>query len=47
MVKNKWEKVSIAYGIAVYEHDLDNSIADTARRADKLMYDNKRKMKKA
>ena len=46
VVKNKWEKVSVAYGIAVYDPELDNSVSDTARRADKVMYENKRKMKK-
>ena len=46
VVRNKWEKVSIAYGIAVYDPELDSSVSDTARRADKVMYDNKRKMKK-
>ena len=46
VVRNRWEKVNVAYGIAVYDPELDSSVSDTARRADKVMYDNKRKMKK-
>ena len=38
----KWEKADIAYGIAVYDPKLDASVSDTARRADKIMYENKR-----
>jgi len=39
--ENGWEAVSVAMGIAVYDPHLDHSVADTARRADKLMYENK------
>ena len=39
---NRWEQVHIALGIAVYDPDSDRSVNDTARRADKIMYDNKR-----
>ena len=45
LVKNAWEKINVAYGIAVYDPELDDMISDTVRRADKVMYDNKRKMK--
>ncbi len=45
VVKSIWERVHIAHGIAVYDHELDDELSDTARRADKFMYDNKRKMK--
>ena len=45
VVKSIWEKVHIAYGIAVYDHELDDAISDTKHRADKVMYDTKRKMK--
>ncbi len=45
VVKSSWERVHIAHGIAVYDHELDDELGDTARRADKFMYDNKRKMK--
>ena len=45
VVKSVWEKVHIAHGIAVYDHELDDALSDTQRRADKFMYDTKRKMK--
>ena len=37
-----WEEVHIAMGIAVYDPQLDHSVMDTVRRADKVMYTNKR-----
>ena len=40
--ENRWEQVHIAMGIAVYDPQLDNSVIDTVRRADKEMYTNKR-----
>ena len=45
--ENKWDTVSIALGIAVYDPAVDSSVDDTARRADKIMYENKRQGKKA
>ena len=42
---NTWEEVHIAYGIAEYDPNRDKSISDTARRADKIMYENKRREK--
>ena len=40
-----WEIVSIASGITVYDASLDKSIRDTLKRADQLMYENKRRIK--
>ena len=42
-----WEQVRIALGVAVYDPKLDRSVDDTARRADKIMYENKRLEKAA
>jgi diguanylate cyclase (GGDEF)-like protein len=42
---NSWEQVHIAFGIAIYDPQVDRSVNDTARRADKIMYDNKRSHK--
>ena len=42
-----WEKVSVASGLAVYDPLLDLSLKDLARRADQLMYENKRNRKEA
>ena len=39
---NKWEEVHIALGIAIYDPELDSSVSDAVRRADKIMYENKR-----
>ena len=43
--ENNWDEVHIAMGIAVYDPENDSSVNDTIRRADKLMYENKRKGK--
>lgn len=43
---NKWEQVSVAMGIAVYDPVIDLYVVDTVRRADKIMYANKRQNKK-
>jgi diguanylate cyclase (GGDEF)-like protein len=40
--QNEWEFVHAAVGIAVYEPEIDQTVSDTVRRADKIMYDNKR-----
>ena len=40
--KNRWEQVHVAMGIAVYDPEQDQSVIDTFRRADKIMYANKR-----
>ena len=41
-VENKWEEVHIAMGVAVYDPQHDGAVSDTVRRADKIMYENKR-----
>jgi diguanylate cyclase (GGDEF)-like protein len=43
--ENRWEQVSVAIGIAEYNPALDHSVTDTMRRADKVMYINKKKKK--
>ena len=45
--ENKWEQVHIAMGIAVYDPTNDCAVIDVVRRADKIMYENKRLRKKA
>ena len=45
--ENDWEKLSISCGMAVYDPLLDASLRDLARRADQLMYENKRARKEA
>lgn len=40
--KKPWEKVSIAAGIAYYDPRVDHSVNNVVRRADKLMYINKK-----
>ena len=42
-----WEEVHLALGIAVYDPKIDRTVDDTVRRADKTMYENKRKRKEA
>ena len=39
---HEWEQAHIAMGIAAYDPETDGSISDTVRRADKIMYENKR-----
>ncbi len=45
--KNEWEQVHVSYGIAVYEPQSDQTVADVIRSADKAMYENKRVQKKS
>ena len=40
--ENEWEQVRVTLGLAVYDPGTDGSVADVARRADRLMYENKR-----
>jgi diguanylate cyclase (GGDEF)-like protein len=47
MNKDPWDQVRAAMGIAVYDSRIDVSAEDVVRRADKLMYDNKREHKKS
>ena len=42
-----WEVVCIAYGLAVYDPSLDTSAEDVLKRADALMYENKKQFKLA
>ena len=42
---NLWDQVHVAMGIAVYDAATDHSVIDTVRRADKVMYANKRERK--
>lgn len=43
--KNKWDEVHVAFGIATYDRESDDTVHETARRADKIMYENKRIIK--
>ena len=40
--ENGWEEVHVAFGIAVNDKEDDDTVNDTARRADKIMYENKK-----
>lgn len=40
-----WERVSAAIGIAIFDPTLDMTVEDVFKRADNLMYENKRHMK--
>ncbi len=40
--ENRWEQVDIAQGMTTYDSEVDRSVDETIRRADKLMYENKR-----
>ena len=44
---NPWDQVHVAMGIAEFDPAQDHSVIDTMRRADKMMYTNKRKNKAA
>lgn len=44
--RQPWERVSAAIGIAMYDEKEDESAADVFARADKIMYDKKREMKR-
>jgi diguanylate cyclase (GGDEF)-like protein len=37
-----WDQVNVTLGLAVYDPQTDGSVNDVARRADQLMYENKR-----
>ena len=43
--ENRWEQVHISMGIAVYDPRNDHNVNDVVRRADKIMYENKRQRK--
>ena len=40
--ENLWEQVHVSMGVAVFNPQQDHSVIDTVRRADKVMYTNKR-----
>ncbi|MGX8702996.1 MAG: sensor domain-containing diguanylate cyclase, partial [bacterium] len=40
--ESPWEEVKVTFGIAVYDPKRDTSVNDVARRADQIMYENKR-----
>lgn len=44
--EHHWEEPHIAMGVAEYDPQMDGSVDDTLRRADKIMYENKRVGKK-
>ena len=46
LAENEWDEVNISIGIATFDPDQDENLEDTIRRADKIMYDNKRVWKK-
>ena len=41
----RWSQARVTMGLAVYDPKLDRSVSDVLRRADKLMYENKRARK--
>ena len=43
--ENKWQEIRVAFGVAVYDSIKDQNVSDTVRRADKIMYENKRQSK--
>ena len=45
--ENRWEQVHISMGIAVYDPETDRTVNDVVRRADEIMYENKRLRKQA
>lgn len=44
---NLWEQVHMSMGIAVYDPQTDRTVKDVLHRADEIMYQNKRRKKKA
>lgn len=46
-VENEWERISIALGMAVYDHTKDPDVEGVLHRADELMYEDKRRTKAA
>ena len=40
--QNEWEQIRTAMGMAVFDPEIDQAVSDTVRRADKMMYYNKR-----
>ena len=46
LAENEWYEVNVAIGIADYDPSIDGTVIDTMRRADKMMYENKRSKKR-
>jgi len=44
-VENPWDRINIASGIAIYDHESDTDSADVLKRADKRMYEDKDRKK--
>ena len=40
--ENPWDEIGITFGLAVYDPAIDLTVVDVARRADQMMYENKR-----
>lgn len=45
MANEPWEKIDVARGIAVFDPDKNETVDDVVRRADRMMYKNKRETK--
>jgi diguanylate cyclase (GGDEF)-like protein len=45
--ENRWEQVHVSMGIADYDPNNDHNVNDVVRRADKIMYEDKRQRKAA
>lgn len=43
--KEPWEHIRVAVGVAAYDPEIDRNVNDVIRRADQLMYENKRNRK--
>ena len=41
----RWKKVSIAFGMALYQKNKDENLSDVFKRADTVMYENKKEFK--
>ena len=46
LAENEWDEVNISIGVASFDSGLDESLEDVIRRADQIMYENKRVWKK-
>ena len=45
--ENQWEEPRVAMGIAAFDPEIDTTVDDTMRRADRFMYEDKRVRKVA
>lgn len=43
----RWEQVHVSFGLAAFDAENDKTVEDVVRRADKRMYENKRRRKMA